>query len=54
MIELGDFKDTVCPGTNNGTVPANCTDATIGFIDIIEGAMAAFRGQVKMIGVQAT
>ena len=44
MIELGDFKDTVCPANNKGTVPANCTDKTLGFIDTIEGAMAAFKG----------
>eukprot|EP00947_MAST-08B_sp_MAST-8B-sp1_P000463 g463.t1 len=44
MIELGDFKDTVCPGPNAGHVAANCTDATLGFIDTIEGAMAAFQG----------
>ena len=43
MIELGDFKDTVCPGVNKGAVPANCTDATISFIDTIEGAMSAFK-----------
>jgi hypothetical protein len=43
MIELGDFKDTVCPGANKGTVPANCTDKTVGFIDTIDGAMAAFK-----------
>lgn len=43
MIELGDFKDTVCPGVNKGTVPANCTDKTVGFIDTIDGAMAAFK-----------
>jgi hypothetical protein len=44
MIELGDFKDTVCPGANKGTVPANCTTKTVGFIDTIEGAMAQFGG----------
>lgn len=43
MIELGDFKDTVCPGVNKGTVPANCTDKTVGFIDTIDNAMAAFK-----------
>jgi hypothetical protein len=37
-IELGDFKDTVCPGVNTGTVPDNCTSKTLGFIDTIEGA----------------
>lgn len=43
MVELGDFKDTVCPGANKGSVSTNCTDETVGFIDTIENAMAEFK-----------
>jgi len=42
MIELGDFKDTLCPGPNGGNVSLACTAKTLDFLDTIEGAMSVF------------